>query len=128
MPFPDCKLYLLFTPEACARQPWRTLQAALQGGVDLVQWRRKQADDEAFRRCRGICGEHRMALLVNDDVMLAIRGDAHGAHVGQDDMPVEAARRLLGSLWLGLSTHDLVQIEAAMHAGADYVGFGPCFP
>jgi thiamine-phosphate pyrophosphorylase len=128
MPFPDRKLYLLFTPALAGPKPWRTLQSALQGGVDLVQWRCKERDEEGYQRCRELCGAHGVPLIVNDDVMLAVRSHAHGAHVGQDDVPAEVARRLLGEAWLGVSTHDLAQIAAAAHAGADYLGFGPCFP
>ncbi len=128
MAFPDCKLYLLFTPDLAGPKPWRTLQAALRGGVDLVQWRCKHRDDAGYQQCREICGEHNVPMLVNDDVMLAVRSHAHGAHVGQDDMPAEVARRLLGDGWLGVSTHNIAQIAAAVHAGADYLGFGPCFP
>jgi len=124
----DCRLYLLFTPELCTGDPWRTLAAAIGNGVDIVQWRRKEADDAGFRRCRDVCGERGVPVIVNDDVMLAVRGRARGAHVGQDDTPAEAARRLLGDLWLGVSTHDIAQLERAQAAGADYVGFGPCFP
>jgi thiamine-phosphate pyrophosphorylase len=60
--------------------------------------------------------------------MLAVRGRAHGAHVGQDDMEPEVARKLLVRQTLGVSTHDKKQIDAAVAAGADYVGFGPCYP
>lgn len=128
MAFPDCKLYLLFSPELAGPRPFRTLEAALRGGVDLVQWRTGERDDEGFERCRDLCGSAGVPMVVNDDVMLAVRMRAHGAHVGQDDMPAEVARRLLGTAWLGVSTHDLEQIGAAAHAEADYIGFGPCFP
>lgn len=124
----DRRLYLLFTPELCAGDPWHLLAAALRGGVDLVQWRVKQPDDGGFRRCRELCAARGVPLLVNDDVMLAVRGRARGAHIGQTDMPAVAARRLLGAGWLGVSTHDRAQVDAAVAAGADYVGFGPCFP
>lgn len=126
--FPDRRLYLLFTPSLCAGDPRQTLEAAIRGGVDLVQWRVKEGDDAGFRRCRELCTALQVPLLVNDDVMLAVRGRAHGAHIGQQDMPPEVARRLLADRWLGISTHDLKQIQNAVHAGADYVGFGPCFP
>lgn len=128
MPFPDRRLYLLFTPSGCAGDPWVTLTAALRGGVDLVQWRSKTADPAGYRRCRELCGEAGVPLLVNDDVMLAIHGRAHGAHVGQDDMPVVPARKLLGDLWLGVSTHDLDQLRTAIDERVDYVGLGPCHP
>ena len=126
MPFPDCRLYLLFTPDLCASDPWKTLEMALDGGVDAVQWRVKTADRPGFARCREMCRQQRVPLLVNDDVMLAVRWQADGAHVGQDDIPIEAARKLLADGWLGISTHDTAQIAAAAAAGADYVGFGPC--
>lgn len=128
MPLPDARLYLLFTPDLCRLDPWRTLAAALQSGVDLVQWRTKRDDPGGFQRCRDLCQRAAVPLLVNDDVMLAVRSRSAGAHVGQDDIPADAARKLLGHAWLGVSTHDADQIAAAAAAGADYVGFGPCFP
>lgn len=127
MRFPG-RLYLLFTPDACRLDPWITLEQALGGGVDLVQWRSKRADRAGFTRCRSICRAHGVPLLVNDDVMLAVRSRVAGAHVGQDDMPAPTARKLLTSGWLGISTHDPRQIATAAAEGADYVGFGPCHP
>lgn len=127
MQFPG-RLYLLFTPSACRREPFATLAEAIRGGVDLVQWRSKDDDPGGWRRCRDICRRAGVPLLVNDDVMLACRGRAAGAHVGQHDMPAEVARKLLVDRWLGISTHDPAQIAAAAKAGADYVGFGPCYP
>lgn len=128
MAFPGCRLYLLFTPALCKGDPWQTLTAALDGGVDIVQWRAQQPDRPGLARCRALCHQHDVPLIVNDDVMLAVRSEAHGAHVGQDDLPAEAARKLLVGQWLGVSTHDTAQVAAAIACGADYVGFGPCFP
>lgn len=127
MPFPG-RLYLLFTPSLCKGDPWTTLSGAISGGVDLVQWRSKESDPSGYLRCRDLCRRRGVPLLVNDDVMLAVRSRAHGAHVGQGDLPAEAARKLLFDQALGISTHDLKQIVDAAAAGADYVGFGPCFP
>lgn len=127
MSFPG-RLYLLFTPSLCRQDPWATLSGAISGGVDLVQWRCKEPDPSGYLRCRDLCRRRGVPLLVNDDVMLAVRSQAHGAHVGQDDLPAEAARKLLDDQWLGISTHDPKQIAAAGANGADYVGFGPCFP
>ncbi|HLQ39002.1 MAG TPA: thiamine phosphate synthase [Planctomycetota bacterium] len=128
MVFPDRRLYLLFTPAACAAEPWATLRSALRGGVDLVQWRVQQPDRAGLERCQRLCRDAGVPLLVNDDVMLAVRVAADGAHVGQGDMAAGGARRLLGSAWLGVSTHDQQQLADAIADGADYVGFGPCFP
>jgi thiamine-phosphate diphosphorylase len=125
---PAHRLYLLFTPSLAGDKPWRVLENALKGGVDLVQWRSKEPDDAGFRACRDICMARSVPIFVNDDVMLAVRGRAHGAHVGQDDMEPEVARKLLVRQTLGVSTHDKKQIDAAVAAGADYVGFGPCYP
>jgi thiamine-phosphate pyrophosphorylase len=122
------RLCLLFTPGLCRGETFETLSAAIDGGVDLVQWRSKEADAEGFRRCQQVCRRAGVRLIVNDDVMLAVRSRADGAHVGQDDLPAEAARKLLVGQILGVSTHDLAQIDAAAAAGADYIGFGPCHP
>jgi thiamine-phosphate diphosphorylase len=123
------RLCLLFTPAACRLDPWHTLERALAGGVDLVQWRVKEDARAGSARCRAICTAFGVPMIVNDDVALAVALDAAGAHVGQDDLPAASARRLLGpGRLLGVSTHDHDQIAAAVAAGADYVGFGPCYP
>lgn len=121
------RLYLLFTPELCARDPWRTLEAALDG-VQLVQWRVKEPDSKSLSRCIRICSERSVPVIVNDHVQMAVDHGACGAHVGQQDMPAEAARRILGEGCLGISTHSLEEVRGAVAAGADYLGFGPCFP
>ncbi|MCA8964944.1 MAG: thiamine phosphate synthase [Planctomycetes bacterium] len=128
MPLAERHLCLLFDPAACRHDPWETLATGLAAGVDLVQWRTKGRGDEQLGRCLQLCREHHTPVIVNDDVDLAVRCGASGAHVGQDDLPAAEARRRLGSRWLGVSTHDPAQIAAAVAAGADYVGFGPCHP
>jgi thiamine-phosphate pyrophosphorylase len=123
------RLCLLFTPSLCAADPWHTLERALAGGVDLVQWRVKERDAAGLRRCQEICRPRGVPVIVNDDVALAVAAGAAGAHVGQDDLPARVARaRLKRGQWLGVSTHDLAQIQRAVADGADYLGFGPCFP
>ena len=124
----DRRLYLLFTPSLCKTDPWTTLAAALGEGVDFVQWRSKVPDRAGFERTRELCRNAGVPLVVNDDVMLAVRGRVFGAHVGQGDMPAEVAKKILVDRCLGVSTHEPAQIVAAATAGADYVGFGPCHP
>lgn len=122
-------LYLVFTPARCRGEPWQTLREAVRGGVDLVQWRAKDGDREGARRCLLICRELEVPMIVNDDAALAVELGADGAHLGQEDLPADQARALLGTeMLLGVSTHDLEQIAAAEAAGADYLGFGPVFP
>ena len=119
---------MLFTPELCRRDPAGTLDAALRAGVDQVQWRTKRPDPHGFAQARELCAAFGVPLLVNDDVMLALRNECAGAHVGQDDMPADAARKLMFGRLLGVSTHGPEQLRAASRARADYVGFGPCHP
>jgi len=123
------RLCLLFTPSACRRAPWDTLRWAIEGGVDLVQWRIKGDARPGSERCRDLCRALGVPMIVNDDVDLALALEAAGAHVGQDDVPAAEARARLGPhRLLGVSTHDHEQLAAAAEAGADYVGFGPCYP
>lgn len=121
------KLCLLFCPADCEGDAWQRLAAALDGGVDLVQWRDKSGTDRAHApRAREICDAHGVPLVVNDDVDLARDLRCAGVHVGQDDATPAVARRAVGpERWVGVSTHDHGQIDAAVAAGADYVGFGP---
>ncbi|GAB4151605.1 MAG: thiamine phosphate synthase [Planctomycetota bacterium] len=128
MEFLDARLYLLFTPSLCRADPAETLRRAIEGGVQLVQWRAAAPDPAGLAICREICSEFEIPLIVDDDVRLAVDIGAEGAHVGQQDMPAAEARKLLEDRWLGVSTHDLGQIERAILDGADYLGFGPCFP
>jgi thiamine-phosphate pyrophosphorylase len=119
----QASLYLV-----CDAQPDRFLEAALRGGVDIVQLRCKQAGDDellaAAERFARICGDHGALLIINDRPDLAVMAGADGVHVGQDDMPVARAREIVGEDRLvGLSTHTPAQIDAA--TGIDYIGVGP---
>lgn len=106
--------------------------AALAGGADVIQLRDKRGSLRDLlpqaRAIQALCRGRGATFIVNDRVDLALAADADGAHVGQDDLPAEAARRLLGpGRLLGISTHDAAQARVAMAAGADYIGFGPMF-
>ena len=102
------------------------------GGARLLQLRVKQRPSRDFlsdaiavgRICRG----YGATFIVNDRVDVALAAGADGVHLGQDDLPLPAARRLCGPAKIvGVSTHSLAQAQAAQAAGADYVGFGPLF-
>lgn len=123
------RLYLLFTPELCRGDPWQTLTDALTAGVHLVQWRVPTPDEDGLRRCLELCTRHSVPVIVNDHVDLAVASGAAGAHVGQDDTPAADARsRLAEEQCLGVSTHSVAQATAAVNAGADHLGLGPCHP
>jgi thiamine-phosphate pyrophosphorylase len=117
------RLYLVADASAAV---W--LDAALRGGVDIVQLRMKDAGDDeilgAAERFRAACDAHQALFILNDRPDLAVAAGADGVHVGQDDTPVAEARALVGSERIvGLSTHSPAQIDAA--SGVDYIGVGP---
>jgi len=107
-------------------------EAALAGGADMIQLRDKTGNlRDLLPQARAIqarCRARGAVFIVNDRVDLALAADADGAHVGQEDLPADSARRLLGTgRILGVSTHNLQQAEEARTHGADYIGFGPMF-
>lgn len=105
----------------------------IRGGVSVIQYREKHARKsireiyEECRRIREITRAHGVMFIVNDFVDIALLVDADGVHVGQDDLPVDQVRRLVGDKIIGLSTHSPEQARAAEAAGADYIGVGPIF-
>jgi thiamine-phosphate pyrophosphorylase len=124
----QARLYLVIDAEAAER----VIPAALEGGVDMVQLREKSASDqeivELARRLRSLCDEHGALFLVNDRPDLAVECGADGVHVGQDDMPLEEARAIVGDeLIVGVSTHSPEQVDAAVASGADYFAVGPVY-
>lgn len=127
------RLYVLITESAC-KQPWlRTAELAIEGGADCLQLREKDiADSELLDRATklaGLCRKAGVLCIINDRADIAIAGGADGVHLGQEDMPALAARRILGSRkTIGVSTHNLSQARRAVTDGADYIGVGPIFP
>lgn len=119
---------LYFVVEASASD--RLLGEALAGGCDLLQLRDHHASDDelldAAERFRAACDEHGALFVVNDRPEIALQAGADGVHVGQDDLPVDAVRRLVGDdVFVGLSTHSPEQFDAALASGADYLSAGP---
>lgn len=106
------------------------LTAALAGGVDILQLRLKDADDDAIlaqaARVQAVCRRYRVPFLLNDRPDLARAAGADGVHLGQEDMPVAEARALLGpDAIIGLSTHTPAQVDAAEALAIDYFAVGP---
>jgi len=111
-------------------QPSAELARSLLCCSPILQTRRKPATSTELDALARL-GRHETALrgalhVVNDDIDLAHRVGADGVHLGQDDTPLIVARRRT-DLFIGISTHDLGQLEAALADGADYVAFGPVF-
>jgi thiamine-phosphate pyrophosphorylase len=105
---------------------------ALQSGVKWVQYRdkdrsRREIYEESIR-LMGITKKFDAALIVNDHPDIALAADADGVHLGQDDLPVKEARKIMGKgRIIGISTHTVEQARDADRNGADYIGFGPVF-
>lgn len=108
------------------------LEGLLQGGARIVQLREKHWDKkdlyemavEFRRRTRA----HDALLIVNDHLDVALAAGADGVHLGQEDLPLEAARRIAPGMILGASSHSLDEALTAERQGADYVNIGPIFP
>jgi len=106
--------------------------AMLDSGIRIIQYREKTKKMarkyEECLRLRAMTRERGAAFIVNDDIDLAMLVGADGVHVGQEDLPVQAVRSLVGEdMAIGLSTHCPEEARAAMAKGADYIGVGPIF-
>jgi thiamine-phosphate pyrophosphorylase len=126
------RLYAIADPDAAGCDVVDLFRQMLAGGARVVQLRWKGAAAgpllAAAIECRRLCRRHDAWLVVNDRADVALACDADGVHLGQSDLPLPAARRLLGpDRWIGVSTHDVGQARRAAEGGADYVGFGPIF-
>ncbi len=122
------RLYFVCDARPHGADPEPLLTAALNGGVDIVQLRDKEADRRTVERSaatfRRLCDTYSALFIVNDDPGLAIDVGSDGLHVGQDDVSIDAARTALGpDAIVGLSTHSEEQIAAA--GGVDYISVGP---
>lgn len=125
-------LYAIVDPERCGgRDPIALAEAILAGGCAAIQLRAKQLADRdrlaLARRIRALARARGIQFVINDRPDLAILAGADELHLGQDDLPIAEARRIVGAMPIGRSTHDLAQARAAVAEGADRIGFGPVF-
>jgi thiamine-phosphate pyrophosphorylase len=125
----NARLYLVTSPSETLLA---TVEAALEGGLQLVQYREKEAPDcdrlqIAQQLCR-LCHQYNALFILNDRVDLALAVEADGVHLGQQDIPVALARRILGPERLvGRSTTNPQELEKAIQEGVDYIGVGPVY-
>lgn len=125
-------LYAIVDPLDTGRSPTDLAAALLAGGARVLQLRLKAATSrellDVARAIRALTRPAGGLLLVNDRPDVAHAAEADGVHLGEDDLPIAAARVVLapGAI-IGLSTHDVAQARAAAAAGADYLGIGPIF-
>jgi len=126
-------LYVVITESLCAgRGSIEILDACLEAGVRLIQFREKSGPDRAlYERALQFRERTRAAgalLMIDDQLDLALAVEADGVHLGQEDLPLTAARRIAPGLILGASTHSLTEALEAQAQGADYVNIGPLYP
>jgi thiamine-phosphate diphosphorylase len=131
-PFKLPPLYAILDPEQTrGRAPEEVLKELLSGGARILQLRIKALPTRDFhdlaRRLHDAMRSSGCSLVINDRVDIALACSATGVHLGQDDLPLWVARRLLPDKVIGISTHDLEQARQAEREGADYIGFGPVF-
>lgn len=127
------RLYVLLTQAECGAPLLQAAEAVIRGGADAVQLREKDLPDrevvalgKALRRMTADAG---VRFIMNDRPDLARLTNADGVHLGQEDLPVSAARTVLApGQVVGVSTHSVAQALHAQADGADYIGVGPVFP
>lgn len=108
-------------------------EQALKGGAKMLQFRDKYLSDEAFQqiatKLKSLCNAFEATLIINDRVHIAKAVNSDGVHIGQQDMPIQDARQILGSnKIIGVSASTIQEAQKAYQAGADYIGFGHIFP
>ncbi|OBZ35679.1 MAG: thiamine-phosphate diphosphorylase [Methanohalophilus sp. DAL1] len=127
----DIDFYLVTDSGLSRKGTLSDIKCAVAAGCKIVQYREKDKTtkemiEEAIL-IRKICGDNAI-FLVNDRIDVALAAGADGVHIGQDDMPIDAARKILGeNKIIGLTVHDTDEAIEAERKGADYVGFSPIF-
>jgi thiamine-phosphate pyrophosphorylase len=126
-------LYIILDPSVCPERPLvEVLTAAAEAGASLFQYRNKTASmKEAYVEAlalRQAAAKAGVLFIVNDRCDLALAVDADGVHLGQKDLPLDLARRVMGpDKLIGISTHNPDQVREATAGKPDYLGFGPIF-
>lgn len=125
-------LYAILDPEQTkGRDAETVLRELLEGGIKLLQLRAKAMIPVDFLglacTTRALTRSYDCRLIVNDRVDIALACEADGVHLGQEDLPLHAARKLMGDRIIGISTHSTEQAKEAENGEADYIGFGPMF-
>lgn len=126
-------LYAILDPSLTPAPVAETAERLAAAGVSLIQLRDKHSPAsrvcEESRALITALALHGARLILNDRPDIAAMVGAGGVHVGQEDLPVEAARAICGAdRWVGVSTHNLAQLREAAATSADYIAFGPIFP
>lgn len=130
--FGHVRLYVIITEAFCTGDWFQTATAAIDGGADCLQLREKNLTDaELLNRATKLatlCRERDTLLIINDRPDIALLSIAHGVHLGQTDISVAEARRIVSdTMIVGISTHSAEQARKAIEAAPDYIAVGPMF-
>ncbi|MFO8054986.1 MAG: thiamine phosphate synthase [Bacteroidales bacterium] len=126
----DPGIYIIITNP---QLPAETIaEKCVSHGITMLQLREKHLPDKDLlktaKAIRRITQGTSTRLVINDRPDIAVLSDADYLHLGQEDMPVEEARKIVGDMKIGLSTHSIAQAEEALKKGPAYIGFGPIYP
>jgi thiamine-phosphate pyrophosphorylase len=134
--FQAARLYVITTSPQAGVTYESMVDSACRGGADIIQFRDKVLTHkqryEMAARLRAICRAYQVLFIVNDHLEVALASGADGVHLGQDDLPTQAACQITQQMGvkdflIGRSTHSLEQAMVAEREGADYIGIGPVF-
>src|SRR5574341_1046381 len=127
--FLNVRLYVIISSNLAKKPILETLQDVIQGGADAIQLREKTMSDNEFftlaKEFKKITSRTETIFMVNDRAEIARKVDADGLHIGQSDINIHTARKIIGcDKILGVSTHTIAQTRRAQRGGADYIGVG----
>lgn len=132
--FPETDIYCITASQfSLGRSNLEVVRQMLEAGIRIIQYREKDFSMlQKYREClsiRDVTAGYGACFIVNDDVHLALAVESDGIHIGQDDLPVEKVREIIGDkMLIGLSTHSPEQVQMAVESGIiDYIGVGPLY-
>ena len=127
------KLYLVTDRQWTGEQSLlEQVEESIQGGVSIIQLREKSLDDESFLKeaiqMRELASRYEIPFIVNDNALVALRSEADGIHIGQNDLAIQEVRKIVGpNRIIGVSAQTVEQAITAQQNGADYLGVGAVF-
>jgi thiamine-phosphate pyrophosphorylase len=124
--------YFITDSRLSKRNNIEDVKSAIKGGAEIVQYREKDKNLVEFLAealvLKKICSESKVLFIINDSVSACLLADADGVHLGQDDMPLQTARNILGkNKIIGMTAHNVKEAIKAERKGADYLGVSPIF-
>jgi thiamine-phosphate pyrophosphorylase len=126
----DIDFYFVTDAKLSKKGIFSDVEDAVHAGCTIIQYREKEKSTEEMieeaRKIKELCG-NKAFFLINDQVDIALAADADGVHLGQADLDVRTARKILGKKILGVTVHNMDEARRAVAEGADYLGVSPIF-